>query len=313
MRAIGVAASVIVLLAFCGEVRAQARMEKNVVYGMVSGTALLMDAYHPAAKNGVGILLVPGSGWAREPEYSANGLKETRRGLVWLQSLLNAGYTVFVANHRATPLFHYPAPVEDIQRAVRFIRTHANEYGIDPNRLGGVGQSSGAHLVALMATMDGKGSADDSDAVNRQSAKLQAVVLAAAGLDFRLPLTRDSSAAVTALLQMVPPTDTTPHTSEKWRTYEAASPAFYVSPDDAPALLLHGDADEVVPLQQSNEFDAALRKVGIPSKLLILPAGIHSPNFLAEGAEAPASWPNYLGEMVKWFDTYLKPTTSGMK
>ncbi|MCH7475257.1 MAG: alpha/beta hydrolase, partial [Gemmatimonadetes bacterium] len=71
--------------------------------------------------------------------------------------LLDAGYTVFTINHRAAPRFRYPAAVEDAQRAVRFIRHNAQRYGVDPDRIGGYGGSSGAHLVSLLGTMDGDG------------------------------------------------------------------------------------------------------------------------------------------------------------
>lgn len=93
------------------------------------------------------------------------------------------GYTVFSLNHRAAPRFHYPAPVEDVQRAVRYIRHHAQTFGIDPNRIGGVGGSSGAHLIALVAMRGAPGSTDDPDPVNRQPATLQAVVLRAGPSD----------------------------------------------------------------------------------------------------------------------------------
>ncbi len=102
---------------------------------------------------------------------------------MYVPPLTEAGYTVFAITHRATPGFRYPAPLEDAQRAVRFIRHHAVTYGIDPARIGGAGGSAGVHLVSMLGTMGGPGAASDADPINRESARLQCVVARAAPLD----------------------------------------------------------------------------------------------------------------------------------
>src|SRR5262249_19905327 len=94
------------------------RIDKNVVYGMYSGLALLMDVYHAEKPNGYGVVWINGSGWNAPLAWDAPALKD--RGAA--AKLYNSGYTVFVINHRQTPRFQYPAPLEDAQRAVRFIR-----------------------------------------------------------------------------------------------------------------------------------------------------------------------------------------------
>src|SRR6476620_2038872 len=164
---------------------AQSRVERNIVYGMYSGTALLMDVHYPAQANGLGVIFVPGSGWSADPAYGAAGIKDGEIPRIWVPPLTAAGYTVFVPNHRATPAFHYPDPVHDIQRAVRFVRHNAARFKVDSNRLGGIGGSSGGHLIALMGLMDGKPE-DDGDPVNQQSAKLQAIVVYSAPADLSM-------------------------------------------------------------------------------------------------------------------------------
>src|SRR5215831_1788456 len=139
----------------------QTRVELNVVYGMYSGTALLLDVHYPASPNGFGIIFIPGSGWAAPLGYAAPPLKESEQVGMYVPSFKEAGYTVFAITHRATPTFRYPAQVEDAERAVRFIRAKAAKYGIDPARLGGAGGSSGAHLVSLLGTMSGPGDSKD--------------------------------------------------------------------------------------------------------------------------------------------------------
>ena len=162
---------------------AQSRVEKNVVFGMYSGAALLLDVHYPAKSNGFGVIFISGSGWNAPLGYSATPLKESPQVEMYAPSLLQAGYTVFALTHRATPTFRHPAQLEDVQRAVRFIRHNASRYGIDPARIGGVGGSSGAHLISLLATLDGAGDSTDPDPTNRESAKLQCVVARAAPVD----------------------------------------------------------------------------------------------------------------------------------
>ena len=148
------------------------KVERNVVYGMYSGLALLLDVHRPARPNGFGIVFISGSGWQAGLDYGAAPLKEQQIG-IWGPPLLAAGYTVFAINHRAAPRFHYPAAIEDVQRAIRFVRHHARDYGIDAARLGGLGGSSGGHLIGLAAMLASPGNPADGDPVNRESAALQ--------------------------------------------------------------------------------------------------------------------------------------------
>ena len=165
---------------------AQARVDRNVVYGMYSGLALLMDVYRPAQPNGIAIVAVPGSGWYSPMRYDASQLKASREVTTHAERFAAAGYTVFAINHRQAPRFRYPAPIEDVQRAMRFVRFHASEYGVTPDRIGAWGSSSGGHMVELLGAMDGKGEASDSDPVNRLDAKVQAVVALFAPSDLML-------------------------------------------------------------------------------------------------------------------------------
>jgi len=284
---------------------AQARVEKNVVYGMYSGTALLMDVHYPANPNGFGIVFIPGSGWNAPLQYSSPPLKESPQVEMYVPSLTQAGYTVFALNHRATPTFRYPAAVEDVQRAVRFIRHNAAAYGINPARLGGSGGSSGGHLVSMLGLMDGAGDPNDPDPVNRASAKLQCIVSRAGPADLSQMSPSNGVDAVTLFLG-VPVSRPMPKTSTEYKTIWAASPINYVSPDDPPALLVHGDADATVPFSQSEMLEVALKKAGVPVKLIRIEGGGHGPTF--DGAKNP---PDFKAEMVRWFDTYLRKAGAG--
>ena len=275
---------------------AQAHVEKNVIYGMYSGLALLMDVHRPAQPNGYGIIFVSGSGWQAPLEYGAVGLKEGQIGL-WGPPLLQAGYTVFAINHRAAPRFHHPAPLEDVQRAVRFVRHHAQRYGIAPNRLGAVAGSSGAHLIALAAMLGAPGIFDDSDPVNREAATLQATVLRAAPTDLsKMPPERGEPITLMNRLKMSP---------EDQKAYRAASPITHVSSSALPVLLLHGDLDDTVPFEQSVDMEAALRRVNVPVKLMRVGGGEHGPNFGVASKPHP-ELPAIFAETVAWLDRHLQ-------
>ena len=282
---------------------AEPRVDKNIVYGMYSGLALLMDVHYPETPNGYGVIFVAGSGWQAPPGYDAVGLKEMQIS-IWGPPLLRAGYTLFAINHRGAPRFHYPAAVEDVQRAVRFVRHHAKRFGVDAGRLGGVGGSSGAHLIGLVAMLGGAGVADDSDPVNREPATLQAIALRAAPTDLRQMTGGGGLPAVVSFMELPP----SPAPANQ-KAYTDASPIAHVSASAPPVLLLHGDSDDTVPFQQSVAMEAALRTANVPVKLVRVPDGEHGPDFGA-GGKPKAGWPDYFGETVRWLDQYLKRGTS---
>lgn len=268
-------------------------VETNVVYGMYSGAALLLDVYRPARPNGYGIVYVSGSGWTTPLAYDAPELKSNGQSKLYANALANAGYTVFTVNHRSLPRFRYPAEVEDVQRAVRFVRYNAKRFGIHADRIGASGGSSGGHLVSMLGTLDGKGKPSDADPVERESAKVQCVVARAAPIDFL------SGNDGNFILGMAKPAAGAENT-EEYRIYKEASPVSHVTPDDPPFLLMHGDRDEQVDFGQSVEMEAKLKAAGVTVKLLRIAGAGHGPTF--PGAVNP---PDYLGEMVRWFDAYL--------
>jgi acetyl esterase/lipase len=280
---------------------AQPRVDKNVVYGMYSGLALLMDVHWPAAPNGYGVLLVPGSGWQTAQSYDAPDVKDGgSAAFAYLPRLLAAGYTVFVADHRTAPRFRYPAAVEDVQRAVRFIRAHAADYSINADRIGAVGYSSGAHLATLLGVLGGEGAADDPDPVNRLSSRVQSVVANATptALDQYEPM----GPAVISFMGLPPPSPNVP-IRDAAASYRSASPVSHASATAAPLLLIHGDADTTVPFHQSELMLAAMQKAGGTVKLIRVPGGAHR---FALDTAAHQDWPDFFGEAMGWLDKYLK-------
>src|SRR5947207_4586824 len=103
----------LLIFVFCLENARAERLDKNVIYGMYSGLALLMDVHYPEKPNGYGVIFISGSGWHAPLEYAAEPLKQGSQARLYGPRLTAAGYTVFPISHRAAPRFRYPAAVED--------------------------------------------------------------------------------------------------------------------------------------------------------------------------------------------------------
>jgi acetyl esterase/lipase len=299
---------VIVFILLAGPIASSAgtTVERNVVYGMYSGLALLMDVHLPDEPNGYGLIMIPGSGWEAPLGYGAEQLKHSYEieHIFGLAELSEAGYAVFIINHRATPRFEYPAPIEDAQRAVRFVRHNAAKFGVDAEHIGAIGGSSGGHLVSLLGTLDGLGITQDADPVNQQSAKVQVVVAIYPAVDFLDFETSNpwAGGAITALLGPTNPGWKPPPLFDPAanKLYQEASPTHYLTADDAPFLLIHGDADSVVPFSQSERMQAGLREANVEAKLIRVPGGDHGPGLIQENG------PDHVSDILEWLDNHLK-------
>ena len=180
------------------------------------------------------------------------------------------GYAVASVGYRLSGTAPFPAQIEDCRAAIRWLRAHAEEYNLDPARIGVWGASAGGHLVALLGTA-GDETAFDVGAHRDRSARVQAVC------DYYGPSDFAAFAATPGYEHVAVRPDSPVFqlfdgpASEKSELAERASPVEYVSADDPPFLILHGAEDRVVPLDQSERLHAALRKAGVASTLKKLP------------------------------------------
>jgi acetyl esterase/lipase len=301
--------------------------QANVIYGMYSGLALLMDVYLPSSSsNGRGVLLIPGSAWRAPLELSAKPLKsDTATVQSTIARLRESGYAVFVINHRSAPRFHHPEALEDVRRAVRFIRHHAADYRIDAAKLSGLGFSSGAHLVMLLATQpdeaapastsastsasasasaSGAASASASapaagrgkpDPLAIGSTRLQCVVAGAAPVDLTHPGSPTAAQLLTDYIG-APVTPEVAPESDTMKRLAEASPITYATADDPPTLFVHGVKDPLVPIDTVRAMAARLTALGVRTQLLDVPAGSHWP--LDKGGS-----PDLAATAVSWFDS----------
>jgi len=124
-------------------------VEYDITYANVSGVALKMDIYYPEVANGPvpAVVYVHGGGWI-------GGDKADGIGMMIIPALVARGYLVAAVNYRLAPQYRFPAQIEDVKCAIRYLRAKADTYRIDPTRVGAFGSSAGGHLVALLSTSD---------------------------------------------------------------------------------------------------------------------------------------------------------------
>src|SRR5687768_2118074 len=201
----------------------QPSVTTDVVYGHKDGLALTFDVHRPAQPNGAGVISIVSGGYQSSVEMS--------RLIVdgYVSPLLNEkGFTVFAVRHGSSPTYPMSAIVSDVRRAVRFIRQHAGEYGVDTNRIGVFGASAGGQLALLLGTTADSGYPSASDAVLRESNRVAAVVA-------YFPPTDLSRWGTERIRQAFPAMRLTDAEAAEY------SPIRFVSPVAAPSLIVHGD------------------------------------------------------------------------
>lgn len=225
----------------------------DVVYGHKAGMALFYDVFRPGEANGAAIAFMVSGGWFSRWQPPA-------QRVAWFEHLLEAGFTVFAVHHGSAPRFKVPEAVDDVRRAVRHVRMHAAEYGIDPDRIGAHGGSAGGHLSLMLGLAGDAGDADAEDPVERVSSRVQAVVALFPPVD---------------LTRIVGPSERFPALDFDPALAGDVSPIGFASADDPPVLLIHGDGDELVPLANSEGMSAALDKAGVANEVIVIEGAGH--------------------------------------
>lgn len=228
----------------------------DVVYRTVAGLSLALDIYlpdspgpHPA------ILFVHGGAWHTG---------DKRRLAPLARFLAERRYVGFSVNYRLAPAHKFPAALEDLRCAVKWIRVHAADYGVDPDRIAAVGTSAGGHLVALLGTAPETLAPCGNLGV---SSRVQAVVALFGPMDLLSAAGTPAEATVESFLGASARED-----PDLWRE---ASPITWTSADDPPFLLIHGRDDRVVPYEESVRMADALRRAGAEAELLLIPGAGH--------------------------------------
>ena len=265
-------------------------VERDVTYGTADGVALKMDIYYPKVANGPvpAVVYVHGGGWTKGDKASGAGQRD-------IAELIARGYLVPAVNYRLAPQYKFPAQIEDVKCAIRFLRASAATYGLDPGRIGAWGGSAGGHLVALLGLTDVSAGFEGSGGYANQSSRVQAVVDMFGPADLTVGFEGNKSPLIEQVF------GTSDHASQ---IIKQASPVMYVSKDDPPFLILHGEKDNVVPLGQSQALYQRLASAGVPVALIIVKNGGHG--LMPVGGLITPARAEITKIIANFFDRYLK-------
>jgi acetyl esterase/lipase len=284
---------------------AQVEIVTDVVYGHKLGMALTLDVLRPRQANGAGIVFLNSAGYVSPGVIfvADSGTDRTLRtdeelgpeAMFSFRPLLESGYTVFNVRHGSSPRFRVPEIVDDVRRAIRFIRASSGEFGVDPERLGLWGGSAGGHL-ALMLGIASEVAPETEDETPAMPARVAAVVAYFPPSDFateRIAAEKWTRANYGEdLLTSFPAADFPEERDPEF------SPVTYASSDDPPTLIIHGDQDNLVPLVQGQMMHDALSTAGALSELIVIEGAGHF--FGAEDAEMASR------QMLEWFGRHLR-------
>lgn len=226
---------------------------------------LLADIYRPTGAGPFpSVLLIHGGAWKRGSRDQVESLAER---------IAARGYLVFNTTYRLVPEFVFPAQLQDVQQALRWMRSPAGAAtGIDPARIGTFGYSAGGHLAALVASV-----ADDPVWGDPQT-RVRAVV--AGGTPSDLPVFKDG--------KLVPAFIGASY-ADKPQAYVDASPIAHISAGDPPVFQYHAGLDMLVPVEQATAYRDALTRAGIENELFIMRGREHITGFLTDGAAVEAA------------------------
>ena len=280
---------------------------EDIIYARKFGTALTMDIFTPEKNaNGAGVILVVSGGWFSDHAMISFVMQHSGN------ELLKRGYTIFAVVHGSQPRFIIPEAIADLNRAVRFIRHHAREYKIDPERIGIAGGSAGGHLSLMQGTAGDPGDPKAKDPVDRVSSRVQAVACffpptdflnygAAGKYAFALDGLLANYRVAVDVREFDPRTKLLERVTDEQKMMELArkiSPITHVSADDPPSLIVHGDADKLVPIEQARAIVTKLKEAGVPAELIVKKGAGHGWAEIDKDVVA----------LADWFDKYLKPS-----
>jgi acetyl esterase/lipase len=223
-------------------------------YCTPEGSPQKMDIYFPASGGPWPVLVfVHGGSWTRGDKDEAAEMQK---------SMNEQGYALVSINYRLYPTVRFPAMIEDVKCAIRYLRANASQYNIDSTRIAVRGDSAGGHLVSLLATSD-QTAGWDAGEYSDQSSRIQAAIVLAPATDFSQEFSNDD-------IQMLV------YVAFGTKNIPAASPITHITSDDPPFLLIHGNRDPVMPFEQSQSMYDALQKAGVPSQLVVVENADHS-------------------------------------
>jgi acetyl esterase/lipase len=282
------------LLSSAETLRAQPSFEQtqDVIYAEVHGTGLLMDIFQPKENaNGLAIVDVASGAW-----YSDRGKIRDHMLAQMFQIYCARGYVVFAPRPGSKTRYTAMDMDQNVKTAIRYVKQNAPRYKIDPDRIGLTGASAGGHLATLAALTPANGNPEAQSPLERRDTTVRAAAVFFPPTDF-LEWKEGQIIDPKILGPLLFVGGAAGRSDEEIRAAaRAASPLYQVTQTTVPFLLIHGDADELVPLSQSQKLVDAINKAGGAAELIIKEGGAHP-------------WPTIFVEvavMADWFDKQLK-------
>lgn len=235
--------------------------EADIAFHLVGDTVLHMDIARPEKGEGPFpcIVVIHGGGW-RGGHYKVH--------VPQILDFAKRGYVAATIQYRLVPAARWPAQIEDVQAGVRYLRSKAADHRVDPQRIGAIGFSAGAHLSMLLGTMDTLATAAAAGNDDAKASKVQAVVSYFGPTDLSQ---RDFPEVVNAMLADF--IGGSPE--ERVAEFKAASPITHIDKDDAPILHFQGTKDRLVPHTQGYLLADAMSKAGVPGRVEMLVGADH--------------------------------------
>jgi len=265
------------------QAKADFKRTEDVIYGRKFGTALTLDVFEPDKKNECAILFMVSGGF-----FSSHEAINAKA----YAALLERGYTVFAIVHGSQPKFQIPEITQDIHRAVRFIRHNAAKWGVDPDKFGITGGSAGGHLSLTMGTQGRPGKPEAKDPIDRESSAVQAVACFFPPTDFlNYGQPGEDAVGVGILKGFKPAFGPKSDTAEgRQELGKEISPIYFVTSNLPPTLIIHGDADTLVPIQQAESFVQRAKESGATAKLIVKEGKAHGWKDVQPDVAAIADW-----------------------
>ncbi|NQV24622.1 MAG: alpha/beta hydrolase [Rhodopirellula sp.] len=227
------------------------------------------------------MIYIHGGGWRAGSKNNIPG---------WLAAFVAQGQlSVISVEYRFTDVATHPAQVNDCLRAVQFVRHNAARWNIDTKRLGVTGGSAGGHLSAYVALHDDVADPESDDPVKRHSSRVACAVSFAGPTDWTLLSRIDHRHP--AYRQLIGYEPGTPADQLSASLIKDVSPISFVSKDDPPIMQVHGDKDDIVPIEHAMNLHKKLEAVGVKSELVVIPGGNHGVSGAGGGtAERPTTF-----------------------
>ena len=278
----------LVILFLTNSLTAGVERIQDIIYHKTEGVALTMDVFIPEKPNGAAVIKIVSGGWKSS---------HARVNDNYSSPYTDHGYTVFAVVHGSQPRYKVRDIMGFMHRAVRFIRFNAEQWNIDPDRIGVTGASAGGHLSLILATRGGPGDANAEDPIDRASSEVQAAAVFYPPTDYRnWAEPGDMAVGVGKQARWQPAFGPESETAKgREELGHAMSSIYHINRETAPVYIIHGDEDPIVPLFQAESFGEQAKRFDVPFELVVKKGAKHG-------------WKNRIDDepqFVAWFDKFL--------